>query len=128
MFLAINSLIWIFNEVLMSIWNLRVVYSQFGSYMFKVNNRNLRARHEVCPKVTIKIINLAILTTNSAFVINFDNFSQFVSIVKFGQVNTGRSSSMIYSARNRLFKSNISPIKPSVFCHNFLTPILVVQI
>ena len=64
--------------------------------MFKVNNRNLRARHEVCPKVTIKIINLAILTTNSAFVINFDSFSQFVSIVKFGQVNTGRSSSMIY--------------------------------
>ena len=96
--------------------------------MFKLNNRNFRTRHEVCSKVAIKIINLAILKTNSAFVINFEYVSQFVSIVKFGHVNTGRSSSMIYSARNRLFKSNISPIKPSVFCHNFLTPILVVQI
>ena len=108
MFLAINSLTWIFNEVLMSISNLRVVYSHFGSYMFKLNNRNFRTRHEVCSKVAIKIINLAILKTNSAFVINFEHVSQFVSIVKFGQVNTGRSSSMIYSARNRLFKSNIS--------------------
>ena len=54
--------------------------------MFKVNNRNLRTRYEVCSKVTIKIINLAILTTNSAFVINFEHVSQFVSLL----LNLGR--------------------------------------
>ena len=40
--------------IISKISNQRVCSSPAGNYMFKVNNRNTRARFEVCSKLTIK--------------------------------------------------------------------------
>ena len=60
--------------------------------MFKVNNRNTRARSEICSKLTIKIPERRQGRRSGIFIVNFEhNFTpcSSVSIVHFEQVNTG---------------------------------------
>ena len=47
---------------------------------FKVNNRNTRARYEICSKLTI---------------VNFEHIAHLVSIINFENVNTGLGGGVV---------------------------------
>ena len=49
-----------------------------GNYMFKVNNRNTRARCEICSKLTIKIPERCQWHRCGVFIINFEHISHLV--------------------------------------------------
>ena len=56
-----------------------------GKYMFRVNNRNIRARCEICSKLAIKIperrlCSKLIMTIPSIFIINFEHISHLVLV------------------------------------------------
>ena len=57
--------------------------------MFKVDNRNLRKRHEICSNLAIKTPEPCHWHRSSAFIGNFEHFTPFssVSIVDFKEVN-----------------------------------------
>ena len=62
--------------------------------MFNANNRNTRARCEICSKLTIKTPGRVHWRRSGVFIVNFENIwhmktFQNVSIVNFEQVNTG---------------------------------------
>ena len=50
-----------------------------GNYMFKVTNRNTRARCEICPKLTIKIPERR-QHRSGIFIINFEHISHLVLV------------------------------------------------
>ena len=56
------------------------------NYMFKVNNKNTRARYEICSKLTIKTPERR-HGRSGVFIVNFEHISHLVSIVNFEQVN-----------------------------------------
>ena len=46
--------------------------------MFKVNNRNIRTRFEICSKLTIKIPDILI---PGIFIVNFEDISHLVLVL-----------------------------------------------
>ena len=54
-----------------------------GNYVFKVNNRNTKARSDICSKLTIK-------APHGAFIVNFEHISRLalVFLSNFKQVNS----------------------------------------
>ena len=56
--------------------------------MFKVDNRNTRARCEICSKLTIKTPERRQLHRSVVFILNFGHISH-ISIVNYEQVNAG---------------------------------------
>ena len=48
-----------------------------GIYMLKVNNRNTRARCEICSKLTIKIPE----RLSGIFIVNFEHISHLVLVI-----------------------------------------------
>ena len=51
-----------------------------GNYMFKVNNRNTRARCEICSKLTIKTPERPHLHCSDVFIVNFEHISHLVLV------------------------------------------------
>ena len=51
-----------------------------GNYMFKVNNRNTRARCEICSKLTIKIPERRYWRRSGVFIANFEHISHLVLV------------------------------------------------
>ena len=51
-----------------------------GNYMFKVNNRNTRARSEICSKLTIKIPEQRHWRGSGIFTVNFEHISHLVLV------------------------------------------------
>ena len=49
---------------------------QAGNCMFKVNNRNTRARSEICSRLTIKTPERRQLSPSDVFIVNFEYISQ----------------------------------------------------
>ena len=68
--------------------------------MFKVSNRNTRARCEICSKLTIKTPERHQWGHSSVFIVNLEHISHLVSIVSFEQVNAGSKVSPIGLALN----------------------------
>ena len=62
-----------------------------GIYVSKVNNRNTRARCEICSKLTIKIPERRQWRRSGIFVVNFEHISPYssVPIVNFEHVIVG---------------------------------------
>ena len=59
--------------------NFKILITTFypvGNYMFKVNNRNTRARCEICSKLTIKTPE----RRHGAFIVNFEHISHLVLV------------------------------------------------
>ena len=54
----------------------KVTVHPAGNYMFKVNNRNTRAKCEICPKLTIKTQE----RRSSVFFVNFEHISHLVLV------------------------------------------------
>ena len=52
-----------------------------GNIMFKVNNRNNRARCEICSKLTIKTTERRHLRRSGVFIVNFEHISHFVLLL-----------------------------------------------
>ena len=63
--------------------------------MFKVNNRNTRARREICSKLTTKIPERRDWRRSGIFIVNFEHISHLVSIVNFEQVNAWVSITLL---------------------------------
>ena len=51
-----------------------------GSYMFNVNNRNTRARCEICSKLTIKTPEQHHLRRSGVFIVNFEHISRLALV------------------------------------------------
>ena len=51
-----------------------------GNYMFKVNSRNIRARCEICLKLTIKTPERGQWRGSGVFIVNFKHISHFVLV------------------------------------------------
>ena len=51
-----------------------------GNYKFKVNNRNIRTRCEICSKLTIKIPERRQWRRSGIFIVNFEHISQLVLV------------------------------------------------
>ena len=51
-----------------------------GNYMFKVNNRNTRAKFEICSKLTIKIPERRYWRRFGIFIVNFEYISHLVLV------------------------------------------------
>ena len=51
-----------------------------GNYMFKINNRNNRARCEICSKVTIKTTEPQQWRLSGFFIVNFEHISHPVLV------------------------------------------------
>ena len=49
-----------------------------GIYLFKVNNRNIRTRCEICSKLTIKTPGRRHWLRSGVFIVNFDHISHLV--------------------------------------------------
>ena len=49
-----------------------------GNYMFKVNNRNTRARCEVCSKLIIKISGRRHWRRSGVFIVNLEQFHALI--------------------------------------------------
>ena len=67
-----------------------------GIYLLKVNNRNTRARYEICSKLTIIISERRQWRPSSIFMVNFEHISHLVLvfyIVNFEHVIAGRECS-----------------------------------
>ena len=77
-------------------------------YLFKVNNRNTRARCKICPKLTIKSPEQYQWCRSGVFIVNFEHTCTSVSIVNFEQVNAGWVR-RFQSARSptNLFEANV---------------------
>ena len=60
-------------------------------YLLKVNNRNSRARYEICSKLTVKTPERGHWCRFDVFIVNFENISHLssVSIVNFERVIAG---------------------------------------
>ena len=50
-------------------------YNPASIFLVKVNNRNTRARCEICSKLTIKIPERCHCRRSGVFVVNFEHFS-----------------------------------------------------
>ena len=81
-----------FAGFLLHVWEWNTLYSA-GNYMFKVNNRNIRTRYEICSKLTIK-------APEWHHWIYFRTCSN-VSIIIFDQVNAVCLSSDLVKKGNR---------------------------
>ena len=57
-----------------------------GIYLLKVNNRNTRARCEICSKLTIKTPEQCQWRRSGVFIVNFKHISHLVSIANFEHV------------------------------------------
>ena len=51
-----------------------------GNYMFKVNNRNTRAKYEICSKLTIKTPERRHWRRSGVFIVNFEHISHLVPV------------------------------------------------
>ena len=51
-----------------------------GNYMFKVNNRNIRARCEICSKLTIKTAERRQWRRSGVSILNFEHISHLVLV------------------------------------------------
>ena len=51
-----------------------------SNYMFKVNNKNIRARCEICSKLTIKILERRYWRRSGIFIVNFEHVSHLVLV------------------------------------------------
>ena len=51
-----------------------------GSYVFKVNNRNTRARYEICSELTIKTPELRHWRRSDVFIVNFEHILYLVLV------------------------------------------------
>ena len=73
-----------------------------GNYMFKVNNRIIRRKCEICSKLTIKTPERRQWRLSGVFIVNFEHISHSpcssVSIVNSEQVNAGCISAAIVSS------------------------------
>ena len=58
-----------------------------GNYMFKVNNRNSRARCEICSKLTIKLPERHYWRHLVPVLFSITRFCSSLSIINFGQLN-----------------------------------------
>ena len=58
-----------------------------GNYMLKINNRNTRARCEICSKLTIKTPEQRLCSCSGSFIVNFEQISEVV--LNFEQINVG---------------------------------------
>ena len=57
--------------------------SPVDNYMFKVNNKNTRARYEICSKLTIKTPERSHWRQSGVFVVNFEHTSHHVVVFLF---------------------------------------------
>ena len=70
--------------------NIPVVSCIKGNYMFKVSNRNIRARCKICSKLTIKTLERRQWHRPGVFIVNFEHISHLALVfVNFEQVKTG---------------------------------------
>ena len=51
-----------------------------GNYMFKVKNKNIRTRCEICSKLTIKAPERHHWHCSGVFIVNFENISRVVLV------------------------------------------------
>ena len=51
-----------------------------GNYVFKLNNRNTRARCEICSKLTIKTPERRHWRLSDVFIVNFEHISHLVLV------------------------------------------------
>ena len=58
-----------------SIWS-----NPAGNYMFKVNNRNTRARCEICSKLAIKTPERRQCRRSGVFIVNFEHISHLALV------------------------------------------------
>ena len=69
------------------------------NYMFKVNNRNTRARCEICSELTIKTLERCQWGCSDVFIVNSEHVltpCSSVTIFKFEQVNAGWGMLIFY--------------------------------
>ena len=62
------------------IWIRLICIIQASNYMFKVNNRNIRARCEICSKLTIKIPERRHWRPSGIFIVNFEHISHLIIV------------------------------------------------
>ena len=55
-------------------------YYPVGNYILKVNNRNTRARCEICSKLTIKTPERDYWRRSGVFIVNFEHISHLVLV------------------------------------------------
>ena len=60
---------------------MRFDFNPAGNYMFKANNRNTRARCEICSKLTIKTPERRQWLLSDVFVVNFEHISHLVLVI-----------------------------------------------
>ena len=79
----------IFQNSLMLKVNVAIIYLHFSSvipriptsnYMFKVNDRNTKARYEICSNLTIKITKRRQWRRSGAFIVYFEHISHLVLV------------------------------------------------
>ena len=58
--------------------NKRYIFNPAGIYLVKVNNRNTRARCEICSKLTIKTPERCQWRRSGVFIVNFEHISHLV--------------------------------------------------
>ena len=77
-------------------WNLKIGMAKGGTvirwfpgniYLFKINNRNIRGRCEICAKVTIKTPERCEWRRSSVFIVSFEHILHLFLFVDFEQIN-----------------------------------------
>ena len=77
-----------------------------GNYMFKVNNRNTRARCKICSKLTIKTPERRQWRRSGVFIDNFEHFTPCskVPIINFEKVNAGWDGTRLSKCIRRVYR------------------------
>ena len=76
--IPIENILRVAEERIMDIKERRTYLNQAGIYLFKVNNRNTRARCEICSKLTIKIPERRHWRRSGIFIANFEHISHLI--------------------------------------------------
>ena len=76
--IPIENILRVAEERIMDIKERRTYLNPAGIYLFKVNNRNTRARCEICSKLTIKIPERRHWRRSGIFIANFEHISHLI--------------------------------------------------
>ena len=68
------------NRLVYGGWHWYKNFFPAGNYMFKVNNRNIRTRCDICSKLTIKIPEWCHWCCSDIFIVKFEHISHLVLV------------------------------------------------
>ena len=97
--------------------------SPVGIYLLKVNNRNSRARCEICSKLTIKTSERRQWRRSGVFIVNFEHISpcSSISIVNFEHIFAGWEDLFVCSGAFKLIQNFNDVVRSKGNIHGLLS-------